>query len=207
MTYQGSTNWETWNVELWVDNEQPLYLKKIRVFDRSTEPITAEQVKEFVDGYMAGCTPDVGKADMLKVDWDDIAESWETGRQEHWLYKFDAADRYDTFDEYLDSKTAEVQAELAPYDLGIEDEEIRELILEEEGDIESIIEGYLEDVKTDEAQAPIRVYSLYEIGELIPDEEGDIPPPQDDRPERLDGPFTELDEANEPVEEPKGKDE
>ena len=54
MTYQGSTNYETWNVELWVDNEYPLYLKKIRLFDRTQEPITVEQVKEFVNGYMAG---------------------------------------------------------------------------------------------------------------------------------------------------------
>ena len=157
MTYQGSTNYETWNVELWVDNEKPLYLKKVRLFDRSTEPITAKQVKEFVDGYLGGCTPDLTEAGMLKVNWEEIAESWETGRQEHWLYKFDAANEYDTFDEYLDDKTDEVQKRLAPYDLGIEDEEIRELILDEEGDLESVIEGYIED----------------------------LPPPQDDQPVHL----------------------
>lgn len=144
MTYQGSTNYETWNVELWVDNEEPLYLKKIRVFDRSDSPITAEQVKEFVDGYLAGCTPDLTEDEMLKVDWDDIAESWETGRQEHWLYKFDVQGQYDTFDEYLDDKTEEVQGRLAPYDLDVDDEEIRELLVSEEGDLDWIVGNYIE---------------------------------------------------------------
>ena len=167
MTYQGHTNYETWNVCLWVDNEEPLYLKKIRMFNQFdfseiTRQITAKDVKLFVDGYMAGTTPDIGytmkeKERMVKVDWDDIAESWETERQEHWLYKFDAANQYDTFDEYLDDKTAEIQVKLVPYDLGIEDEEIRELILEEEGDLDSIIEGYIEDLPPLKDDQPVNL--------------------------------------------------
>ena len=147
MTYQGHANYETWNVELWVDNEQPLYLKKVRLFDRSTEPITAKNVQEFVDGYMAGCTPDVNAADMDKVDWSEIAESWETERQEQLLYAVGAANEYDTFDEYLDDKTAEVKAMLAPYDLGIEidDDSIQTAILDEEGDLDSVVGGYIEE--------------------------------------------------------------
>ena len=142
MTYNGYANWDTWNVSLWVDNEHPLYLKKIRLFDRTQEPIKAGQVKEFVAGYMAGTTPD--EPDMGKVDWTELAEMWETGRQEHWLYKFDAQGKYDTFDEYLLDKKEEIQAALAPYDLGIRDEEIMELLVSEEGDVEGIIQGYTE---------------------------------------------------------------
>ena len=156
MTYQGSTNYETWNVELWVDNEYPLYLKKIRLFDRTQEPITVEQVKEFVNGYMAGCTPDLTEDEMLKVDWADIAKSWETGRQEHWLYKFGVSSgEYDTFDEYLDYKTEVIQAALAPYDLGVTDEEVRELLITEEGDVEGIIELYTEDEPEPEWDRPV----------------------------------------------------
>lgn len=164
MTYNGHANYETWNVCLWVDNEYPLYLKKVRLLDRVTKPITAEYVKGFVDGYMGGITPDVvDPDDMLKVDWGEIAESWETERQEQILYRLGAANQYETVDDYLSDKAAEIQDRLAPYDLGIDDDDIRELLLEEDGDIERIVSGYLEDVEPLREDPPVHLGKLVDL--------------------------------------------
>jgi len=83
MSYNGWTNWETWNVALWIDNDEPMYRERIRWMRRRYNEITADDVEEFVRELMPNGTPDMdGAADYNKVDWSEIAEHWEQERVE-----------------------------------------------------------------------------------------------------------------------------
>ena len=73
MSYNGWKNYETWNVALWVGNDEPVYRGM-----RSTRPFTAKRAEIFVrDMYPSG-TPDFadrGKSKAYKlVDWRAIAD-------------------------------------------------------------------------------------------------------------------------------------
>jgi hypothetical protein len=79
--YNGWTNYETWNVKLWLDNEQSTYNDMCSMARRATEAYKlAQQIKEYVEEMQ----PDLGAsmfADLLgaalsEVDWYDIAEAY-----------------------------------------------------------------------------------------------------------------------------------
>lgn len=89
--YNGWTNYETWNVKLWMDNEQDEYeswhdrAAELRAEhgSRKASIILAEQLEEH-HGHMAGywlegkvpcCYSDLLLASLRKVDWREIAES------------------------------------------------------------------------------------------------------------------------------------
>lgn len=75
MSYNGWTNWETWNVALWVDNEEAIYRAKCRKFT-ITEP-SPRNVELFVGEWFPDGTPDMDSpAEMRAVNWDEIAENW-----------------------------------------------------------------------------------------------------------------------------------
>lgn len=88
MAYNGWTNYETWNLNLWIENEEPLYRAKQSVIRRAWNPITGDDVKRFFLAVMDGTTPDF---DMLResgetvdpINFDEIAEHWELDRQEY----------------------------------------------------------------------------------------------------------------------------
>ena len=81
--YNGWTNWETWQVPLWIDNDEGTYRTKREALRRyrsvGIDNISARHIAEgiFPDG-----TPDMEPGDMDKVDWAEIAEHWEDERQE-----------------------------------------------------------------------------------------------------------------------------
>jgi len=71
-TYNGWTNWETWNVALWIDNDESLYRQRCR-----TSQWDSGMVSEFVQKLMPDGTPDMDcGCELNKVDWHEIAESW-----------------------------------------------------------------------------------------------------------------------------------
>jgi hypothetical protein len=84
MAYNGWTNWATWNVELWLDNEEPLYRAKcafIRRTDR--DDIDNLSVERFVLDYFPNGTPDMDSAkELADVNWQEIAESWQAEKDE-----------------------------------------------------------------------------------------------------------------------------
>ena len=82
-TYNGWTNYETWNVPLWIDNEYGLYQAKMEFLAELSGPVTPGDICGFVAQYMKGHTPDVPLGDMHAVNWQEIADSWETERQEN----------------------------------------------------------------------------------------------------------------------------
>ena len=77
--YNGWTNYETWNVALWVDNDEGLYREKVRICRRGN--VEASDVQGFFQDYMGGTTPDL---DLCRengetidpINFDEIAESW-----------------------------------------------------------------------------------------------------------------------------------
>lgn len=86
MAYNGWTNYETWNVNLWIDNDYPLYQRKVALL-RHLEEVTADDVERFFHDELDGTTPDLetlreqGEA-VDPIDFDEIAEHWELERQE-----------------------------------------------------------------------------------------------------------------------------
>lgn len=72
----GWTNWSTWNVALWLDNDEPLYRQKRAFFARRTPD--ADNVEAFVREAFPTGTPDMdGKNDLDDVNWDELAESFK----------------------------------------------------------------------------------------------------------------------------------
>ena len=98
--YNGWTNYETWNVALWIDNDQGTYrmvqdwaetaVARIRLgyinasayltSDEQATRIVAEQIKELVEeenplGNDASMYSDMLSAAISEVDWSEIAKS------------------------------------------------------------------------------------------------------------------------------------
>jgi len=77
--YNGWKNYETWNVALWIDNEEPMYRAKQAHLAKGK--FTAASVEKFVKGQMPKGTPDFkgergGKKAYGKVDWKEVADNF-----------------------------------------------------------------------------------------------------------------------------------
>jgi hypothetical protein len=81
MGYQGWTNYETWAVNLWLSNEEPLYRDLV---DMARDADDADELAQSIRSYVDNMAPDLGASlwsDLLtsalgEVDWDEIAKSW-----------------------------------------------------------------------------------------------------------------------------------
>lgn len=83
-TFNGWTNWATWNVELWLDNDEGLYREKQRFIRRSYREIDGDDVRRFCVEIFPTGTPDMqGQIEMAPVDWDQLAEHWDDERKEY----------------------------------------------------------------------------------------------------------------------------
>jgi hypothetical protein len=73
-TYNGWRNWATWNMALWLDNDEETYRMLRRAFRRDLADIQAflaDNCSPFATG-----TPDMDPGDVSQVDWDEIREAW-----------------------------------------------------------------------------------------------------------------------------------
>ena len=78
-TYNGWTNWETWNVLIWLDNEQNLYNAKESFIRQTQHKQNFETlVKSFLTIIFPNGTPDMKTAEeMESVNYEEIAEAWQ----------------------------------------------------------------------------------------------------------------------------------
>lgn len=77
--YNGYTNWETWNVALFIGEGWSDALdEEIREYHANNEePIDGDFVREFFETYMGGTTPDFNKyTELHKINWRELAETW-----------------------------------------------------------------------------------------------------------------------------------
>lgn len=83
MSYNGWTNYETWNVPLWCDNEEPVYRARMECNQRCTDDWTAETAFEFVHQFWPhGQTPDLSPSDTISINWTEIADNWNEERED-----------------------------------------------------------------------------------------------------------------------------
>lgn len=90
-TYNGWTNYETWNVALWIDNEQGSYndsRERARACleahdndkDKAAGQLADELKEEFEEGNplagQASCFSDLLGAALSAVNWHEIAENY-----------------------------------------------------------------------------------------------------------------------------------
>lgn len=77
--YNGWTNWATWNVALWLDNEYPWYRAKLAFIKAA--PRDADDVEDFVMGLLPNGTPDFKSEGGVKcykdVNWDELATAFK----------------------------------------------------------------------------------------------------------------------------------
>lgn len=83
MSYNGHANRETWNVSLWLNNDEGLY-NELRALARRADNVNdlATKIEELCNAIWAdGKTPDGD--DLGQADFDEIAAGeWETYREE-----------------------------------------------------------------------------------------------------------------------------
>ena len=90
-TFEGHTNYATWNVALWADNVYSIYQAKCAWLERSKRPVTAQAARWFYREHMRiGNTDLKGNKDpgtrYRDIDWADLADTWENDRQEILAY-------------------------------------------------------------------------------------------------------------------------
>ena len=84
MSYSGWTNYATWSVNLWVDNEERDYRLKVEYLQQLKHKVTDMDVRRFVKDYMDNTTPDLSKtvegARFEDINWSELAGFWEEER-------------------------------------------------------------------------------------------------------------------------------
>lgn len=74
MAYNGYTNYETWNVSLWLANDEPMYRATQAFLNLTPYTSSANDIESFVREIMPEGTPDFDSVDDYEqVNWQEIA--------------------------------------------------------------------------------------------------------------------------------------
>lgn len=93
MAYNGWSNYETWNVALWFDNDEGLYDERVEVGQRLWDEAEDEEdrsqsariaMADWIKDFTEEMAPDLGasmfsdllSAALSEVDWHEIADNW-----------------------------------------------------------------------------------------------------------------------------------
>lgn len=81
--YNGYTNYETWAVSLWIDNNQGLYndVQELARENVDSEYDLANAIKDFIEEFNplaenADMFSDLMQSALQNVNWQEIAENW-----------------------------------------------------------------------------------------------------------------------------------
>lgn len=83
MTYNGWTNWETWNLHLWLTNDEGSYRFCESLAEGKDLGEAAEALRETVEnmadslGIGPSWASDFINAGLASVDWRELAESFQ----------------------------------------------------------------------------------------------------------------------------------
>lgn len=76
-TYNGYRNWTVWNVNLWVNNDEPVYKKAFQYCHKQGKDQAGLLAALVRDSY-GKTTPDGAQLrHMAQADWDELAESFK----------------------------------------------------------------------------------------------------------------------------------
>ena len=75
--YNGWANHATWNVSLWVDNEEALYDMMLREWPTEPDRDAADAYRLARRLFPSGSTPDRVLLSNTSIDWVEIAEAWD----------------------------------------------------------------------------------------------------------------------------------
>lgn len=89
-TFEGWANYATWNVALWSDNDEDIYISKCAWLEKLTKrgkTVTPQSARLFFRAYMGVKNTDLAgnKEEGTRyrdIDWEDLAEGWENDRLE-----------------------------------------------------------------------------------------------------------------------------
>lgn len=81
--FNGWTNYATWNVVLWIDNDESFYTRKVKWIKEFSGRVNARLAEEIAEDCLGGrTTPDL-KADdesvgyrWQDVNWTEVASHW-----------------------------------------------------------------------------------------------------------------------------------
>jgi ketopantoate reductase len=81
MGHNGWTNYETWNVALWIDNEEGSHRERC---DMARRARSASDLADRLKDWVTEMAPDLGasmfsdllSAALSEVNWDEIAGNW-----------------------------------------------------------------------------------------------------------------------------------
>lgn len=82
MGYNGWKNWETWNINLWIDNEEGMYWARRYLVEHCNGGVTVDDTQAFCENLFPNGTPDMDPEDMGNVDYAELAAAWEAERDE-----------------------------------------------------------------------------------------------------------------------------
>lgn len=73
--YNGWSNWETWNINLWVMNDEGLYASW-KSFLMEDEKEWTDYLAEFFVEEVVITTEDGVRHDNPRIDWQELADNW-----------------------------------------------------------------------------------------------------------------------------------
>lgn len=73
-TYNGWSNWATWNAVLWTENEEHVY--RARLSRHRWDEWTGDEVATFFQEVFPKGTPDMNGVIPNDINWDEISETW-----------------------------------------------------------------------------------------------------------------------------------
>ena len=78
-TYNGWSNYETWNVSLWLNKEEPMY-RAVQTLAARYPDHLADAIREYVIGFASVNEDHFGdlesRDEIDRVNWTEIAEAW-----------------------------------------------------------------------------------------------------------------------------------